>query len=55
MLGVDAINLAMSVADSGMVESAVNDLIGRSQVLMASEKPGMKASVKITYLSGVSR
>lgn len=46
MLGADAINLAMSVADSGMVESAVNDLIGRSQVLMASEKPGMQASVK---------
>ncbi|WP_261836136.1 ATPase RavA stimulator ViaA [Vibrio ishigakensis] len=46
MLGVDALNLAISVADSGMVESAVNDLIGRSQVLMASEKPGMQASMK---------
>ncbi|MPW37902.1 ATPase RavA stimulator ViaA [Vibrio sp. B1Z05] len=45
MLGVDALNLAMSVAESGMVETAVNDLIGRSQVLMASEKPGMQASV----------
>ncbi|CAM3088730.1 ATPase RavA stimulator ViaA [Vibrio rarus] len=46
MLGVDALNLAMSVADSGMVETAMNDLIGRSQVLMSSEKPGMQASVK---------
>ncbi|OBT07999.1 protein viaA [Vibrio sp. UCD-FRSSP16_10] len=46
MLGVDALNLAMSVADSGMVETAVNDLIGRSQVLIAQEKPGMQASVK---------
>ncbi|WP_261818244.1 ATPase RavA stimulator ViaA [Vibrio gallicus] len=46
MLGVDALNLAISVADSGMVESAVNDLIGRSQVLMSTEKPGVQASVK---------
>lgn len=46
MLGVDALNLIMSVAESGLVETAVNDLIGRSQVLMASEKPGVQASMK---------
>ncbi|MEZ8965445.1 ATPase RavA stimulator ViaA [Vibrio breoganii] len=46
MLGADALNLAMSVADSGMVETAVNDLIGRSQVLLSSEKPGVQTSVK---------
>ncbi|PMH37093.1 protein viaA [Vibrio sp. 10N.286.49.B3] len=46
MLGPDSLNLAMMVADSGMVETAVNDLLARSQVMVAVENPGVKSSVK---------
>lgn len=50
MLGADGLNLAMMIAESGIIDSAVNDLIGRSQVLMIPENRALKASVK-THIS----
>ncbi|MFA0194527.1 ATPase RavA stimulator ViaA [Vibrio artabrorum] len=46
MLGADGLNLALMVAESGIIETAMNDLIARSQVMMATESNGVKASVK---------
>ncbi|USD68304.1 ATPase RavA stimulator ViaA [Vibrio sp. SCSIO 43136] len=47
MLGADGLNLAIMVADSGIVDAAVNDLLGRSQVMMvAKNNRGMKSSIK---------
>ncbi|MGF1742307.1 ATPase RavA stimulator ViaA [Vibrio profundum] len=46
MLGADGINLIFTIADSGIIESAVNDLMGRSQVMMMAENRGVKSSVK---------
>lgn len=46
MLGADGLNLALMVAESGIIDSAVNDLIGRSQVLMLPENRALKVSVK---------
>ncbi|WP_375748182.1 ATPase RavA stimulator ViaA [Vibrio sp. HN007] len=46
MLGADGLNLAMMVAESGIIDSAVNDLIGRSQVLMIPENRAIKVSLK---------
>lgn len=34
------------VADSGIIDTAMNDLIARSQVMMAAENKGVKTSVK---------
>ncbi len=46
MLGADGFNLALMIADSGIIDSAVNDLMARSQVLMMAESNGIKSSVK---------
>ncbi|HFQ5108619.1 TPA: ATPase RavA stimulator ViaA [Vibrio vulnificus] len=46
MLGADGLNLALMIADSGIVESAVNDLLARSQLMVMAENRGVKASVK---------
>ncbi|MCG6302449.1 ATPase RavA stimulator ViaA [Vibrio vulnificus] len=46
MLGADGLNLALMIADSGIVESAVNDLMARSQLMVVAENRGVKASVK---------
>ncbi|WP_162048656.1 ATPase RavA stimulator ViaA [Vibrio taketomensis] len=46
MLGADSLNLALMIADSGIVDSAVNDLMARSQVMAMAENRGMKSSVK---------
>ncbi len=46
MLGADGLNLALMIADSGIIDSAVNDLMARSQVMMMAENRGMRASVK---------
>lgn len=46
MLGADGLNLALMIAESGIVESAVNDLMARSQLMMMAENRGVKASVK---------
>ncbi len=46
MLGADGLNLALMVADSGIIDTAMNDLIARSQVMMAAENKGVKTSVK---------
>ncbi|WP_038177301.1 ATPase RavA stimulator ViaA [Vibrio pacinii] len=46
MLGADGLNLVLAIADSGMLDSAVNELMARSQVMMVAENPGVKSSVK---------
>ncbi len=46
MLGADSLNLALMIADSGIVDSAMNDLMARSQVMAMAENRGMKSSVK---------
>ncbi|KYN86157.1 protein viaA [Vibrio cidicii] len=46
MLGADSLNLALMIADSGIVESAVNDLMARSQLMVMAENQGVKSSVK---------
>jgi len=46
MLGADGLNLALMIADSGIIDTAVNDLMGRSQVMMMTENRGVRASVK---------
>ncbi|QNE03568.1 ATPase RavA stimulator ViaA [Vibrio vulnificus] len=46
MLGADGLNLALMIADSGIVESAVNDMMARSQLMVMAENRGVKASVK---------
>jgi len=46
MLGADGLNLALAVADSGIIDSAVNDLLARSQVMAMAENRGVKSSVK---------
>lgn len=43
MLGADGLNLALMIADSGIVESAVNDLMARSQLMVMAENRGVKA------------
>ncbi|GAK82531.1 inner membrane protein [Vibrio ponticus] len=42
MLGADGLNLALMIADSGMIDSAVNDLMARTQVMVMAENRGMK-------------
>ncbi|KOO10144.1 hypothetical protein AKJ18_35770, partial [Vibrio xuii] len=46
MLGADGLNLPLMVADSGIIDSAVNDLLARSQVMAMAENRGVKSSVK---------
>ncbi|MCW8335511.1 ATPase RavA stimulator ViaA [Vibrio paucivorans] len=46
MLGADGLNLAIMVAESGIIDTAVNDLMARSQVMMMAENRGVKSSVK---------
>jgi uncharacterized protein with von Willebrand factor type A (vWA) domain len=46
MLGVDGLNLALMVADSGIVDSAIIDLLDRVQYVLAAENPAVNASVK---------
>ncbi|CAH0536525.1 ATPase RavA stimulator ViaA [Vibrio marisflavi] len=46
MLGAEGLDLIVSIADSGIVEAAVYDLMGRSEVSMMSERQGVKASIK---------
>lgn len=46
MLGADGLNLALMIADSGMIDSAVNDLMARSQMMVVTENRGVKSSVK---------
>lgn len=51
MLGADGLNLALTIADSGIIDAAVNDLMGRSQVMMMAEHRGVSTSVKKHVLS----
>lgn len=47
MLGADGVNLALMIADSGMIDSAINELIHRPQLMMVAENnPNMKRSIK---------
>ncbi|NRB67713.1 MAG: ATPase RavA stimulator ViaA [Vibrio sp.] len=46
MLGADGLNLALMIADSGIIDTAVNDLMARSQVMAITENRGMKTKVK---------
>jgi uncharacterized protein with von Willebrand factor type A (vWA) domain len=46
MLGADGLNLALMIADSGLIDSAVNDLMARSQVVALTEKRGVRSAVK---------
>ncbi len=47
MLGADAFNLVVAIAESGLIDTAVNDLVARSQVMMMAENRGVGTSVKI--------
>lgn len=46
MLGADGLNLALAIAESGIIDTAVNDLMARSQVMAMAENRGVKTSVK---------
>lgn len=46
MLGADGLNLVLAIADSGMIDTAVNDLMARSQMMAVAENRGVKTSVK---------
>ncbi|ATC59647.1 ATPase RavA stimulator ViaA [Vibrio anguillarum] len=46
MLGADGLNLALMIADSGIIDTAVNDLLARSQVMLMAENRGVANSVK---------
>ncbi|MBY6198128.1 ATPase RavA stimulator ViaA [Vibrio hangzhouensis] len=46
MLGADGLNLALMIADSGLIDTAVNDLMARSQVVALTEKRGVRSAVK---------
>lgn len=46
MLGADAFNLVVAIAESGLIDTAVNDLVARSQVMMMAENRGVGTSVK---------
>lgn len=46
MLGADGLDLFMAIADSGMIEAAVNDLLGRSQLMLTGDNQAITASIK---------
>ncbi|MCG3737580.1 ATPase RavA stimulator ViaA [Vibrio cincinnatiensis] len=45
MLGPDSVNIVLAIAESGIIETAVNDLFARSQVVMI-ENEALRLSVK---------
>lgn len=45
MLGPDSLNIVLAIAESGIIETAVNDLLARSQVMMV-ENTTIRTSVK---------
>lgn len=45
MLGADGLNIVLAIAESGIIETAVNDLLARSQVMMI-ENESIRVSVK---------
>jgi uncharacterized protein with von Willebrand factor type A (vWA) domain len=46
MLGVDGINLAMMVAESGIIDSAVNELMSKPQMMLLAENGNVNRSVQ---------
>lgn len=55
MLGADGLNLALMIADSGIIDAAVNDLMGRSQVMMMAEHRGSEPRCVSTCLNGAAK
>lgn len=58
MLGADGLNLALMIADSGIIDSAMNDLVARSQVMAMAENRGIKNTVKnhlVKWRGGVKK
>ena len=54
MLGVDALNLVMMVAESGMIDSSITEILSRPQFLTAAKSnPTLNRPLRITFLSGV--
>ncbi|NAW68354.1 ATPase RavA stimulator ViaA [Vibrio sp. V27_P1S3P104] len=45
MLGPDSVNIVLAIAESGIIETAVNDLLARSQLIMV-ENEVLRSSVK---------
>ncbi|MGL6260793.1 ATPase RavA stimulator ViaA [Vibrio sp. WXL210] len=46
MLGADSVNLALMVAESGIIDTAINDVMARSQMVVMAENRGVSTSVK---------
>ncbi len=46
MLGVDGLNLAMMVADSGIIDSAIDELLSHPQLMLVAENAGVNQSVQ---------
>jgi len=46
MLGADGLELVLMIADSGVIETAANDLLARSQLMLPGENQGVRTSVK---------
>ncbi len=46
MLGADGFELVLLIADSGVIETATNDLLARSQLMLTRESKGVRSSVK---------
>jgi uncharacterized protein with von Willebrand factor type A (vWA) domain len=46
MLGIDGLNLAMMVAESGMIDSAVNELMSKPQLMLMAENHNVNRSIR---------
>lgn len=47
MLGADALNLVMMVAESGMIDSSIAEILSRPQFLTAAKSnPNIKPTIK---------
>ncbi|MBB1315071.1 MULTISPECIES: ATPase RavA stimulator ViaA [Aliivibrio] len=56
MLGVDALNLVMMVAESGMIDSSITEILSRPQFLTAAKSnPNIKPTIKNHILKWSSR
>ncbi|MEI8632586.1 ATPase RavA stimulator ViaA [Vibrio sp. PP-XX7] len=46
MLGIDSLNLALTIAESGVIDSAINELIMNTPLMLIAEKKGVNASIQ---------
>lgn len=46
MLGIDSLDLVFTVADSGLIDATVNDLLARSQYLLVGDNGMVNSSIK---------